>query len=339
MIARQKKNCKFTTLFIKAMFERERISPAAQFAILLGLVGAGIFIGGIITIFIAASYLHVSIFTLAGNVKLIESNVGLSRILQAVGSFFMIAVPAIVFAFIVERKRAIPEMGFTNALSGKQMLFIVLIGVAAIWVSDGLGIFNEWIPLPKNSETYFKKLEKTYDDEAVAILTMKSASDYIISLIVIALLPALFEEMLFRGCLQKIMISWTRNAFIGILIASILFSAFHASYYGFLPRLFLGIVLGYIYYYSKNIWLNITMHFLNNAFQVTAIYSLARNGQSAQDALSNEKIPVLNILLFVAMGTVALYFLFGLFKKESELVISMKTLERMRDDNDPNNLL
>ncbi len=321
------------------MFERERISPAAQFAILLGLVGAGIFIGGIITIFIAASYLHVSIFTLAGNVKLIESNVGLSRILQAVGSFFMIAVPAIVFAFIVERKRAIPEMGFTNALSGKQMLFIVLIGVAAIWVSDGLGIFNEWIPLPKNSETYFKKLEKTYDDEAVAILTMKSASDYIISLIVIALLPALFEEMLFRGCLQKIMISWTRNAFIGILIASILFSAFHASYYGFLPRLFLGIVLGYIYYYSKNIWLNITMHFLNNAFQVTAIYSLARNGQSAQDALSNEKIPVLNILLFVAMGTVALYFLFGLFKKESELVISMKTLERMRDDNDPNNLL
>ena len=67
----------------------------------------------------------------------------------------------------------------------------------------------------------------------MAIANMKTIQDYIFSLIIIALLPALFEEMLFRGALQPIIINISKNVFAGIFITSFLFSAFHVSYYGF----------------------------------------------------------------------------------------------------------
>src|SRR5258706_11305222 len=79
-----------------------------------------------------------------------------------------------------------------------------------------------------------------------AIANMKTTQDYIVSLLIIALLPAFFEEMLFRGSLQPVMISITKNTFAGILITSILFSAIHGSYYGFLPRVGLGLIIGYV---------------------------------------------------------------------------------------------
>jgi membrane protease YdiL (CAAX protease family) len=108
-----------------------------------------------------------------------------------------------------------------------------------------------------------------------------------------------------------------RNAFAGIFITSIIFSAIHFSYYGFLPRLFLGLMLGYIFYFSKNIWLNITAHFLNNAYPLTAMYALSRQGRSSEDVLQ-ETYP----LYYGVIGAVILIFLFMAFKKESQRVLS-----------------
>jgi membrane protease YdiL (CAAX protease family) len=113
------------------------------------------------------------------------------------------------------------------------------------------------------------------------------------------------------------MISLMRNAFAGIFITSVIFSAIHFSYYGFLPRLFLGLMLGYIFYFSRNIWLNIIAHFLNNAYPLTAMYGLAMQGKSSEDALQ-ETFP----LYYGIIGAVILILLFISFKKESEKVLS-----------------
>jgi hypothetical protein len=141
------------------------------------------------------------------------------------------------------------------------------------------------------------------------------------SLIVLAALPAIFEEMLFRGCLQKVMVSLTRNAFIGIFITSFLFSAVHFSYYGFLPRLFLGLMLGYIFYYSKNLWLNIAAHFINNAYAVTGMYVLSRSGKLTTDVLE-ETFP----WYYGVIGGVIFIYLFLQFKKESARVVAQAHL-------------
>ncbi|MFO8053840.1 MAG: CPBP family intramembrane glutamic endopeptidase, partial [Bacteroidales bacterium] len=82
------------------------------------------------------------------------------------------------------------------------------------------------------------------------------------------LLPAIGEELLFRGVLQQLLSKLFANVHLGILVTAILFSAIHMQFFGFLPRIVLGLVLGYAFYLSGNIWMPVVIHFVNNAFAV-----------------------------------------------------------------------
>ncbi len=298
------------------MVYQQRMSPLSQLALLLGLCGAGLITGGIFTLLVAKAFLHVPLANLE-TALLDPANAELSRFLQVTGTCWMMALPAIFFAVIVYRK-PFSFLGFNTALSIKQLVLIVLIMFAALFVSDMFGEFNEWIPIPQKMAVYFQALENGYDKDVVALTNMKNLSDYIISLMVIALAPAIFEEMVFRGCLQQVIVSLTRNVFWGIFITSALFSAFHQSYYGFLPRLFLGMALGYIFYYSKNIWLNILAHFCNNAVGVTQIYLISRQGKFTTEALEGQTFP----WYYGLAAAAAVYFLFVVFKKESDEIVA-----------------
>ena len=94
-----------------------------------------------------------------------------------------------------------------------------------------------------------------------------------------------FEELLFRSTVQPLFIGWTKNVWVGIIITSIFFSAIHFSFFGFLSRTALGIVLGLLFYYTKNIWLSILMHFLNNGLIVTQLYIVTLQGKSLEKAM------------------------------------------------------
>lgn len=295
------------------MIQEQRVSPLLQLLLLIVFVAAGLIATSLLAM-VASNVMHVNISKLSEEI-LKPENVNWNRLLQVLSSFMVMALPAFLVATF-NGGNPVYKIGFNEAISGRQTLIVVFMVIAAFMISGALGELNLMIPLPKSTELYFKKWEDEYNKEVLSITNMKSGFDYIISLLVLALLPAIFEEMLFRGCLQKIMISLTRNAFIGILITSIIFSAIHFSFYGFLPRLFLGLMLGYIFYYSKNIWLNIIAHFLNNAYPLTAMYGLARQGRPSEEVLQ-DTFP----LYYGLIGAVILVLLFISFKKESERVL------------------
>jgi membrane protease YdiL (CAAX protease family) len=307
-------------MFDYDLTERPRFSPWAQFAILLCLVGVGLLVGSFVSIPIIISSLHVPITQLK-DALLNSTNANLSRTIQFISTFFAMALPAIIFARIVNRK-PFSYIGFNNAISGKQVFILIGIVLIGLILSAALSELNAMIPLSKSLAQSFKSMEDEYDKEVFAIANMKTVQDYIMSLIIIALLPAVFEEMLFRGCLQPVMINITKNVFAGILITGILFSALHGSFYGFLPRLALGLILGYIFYFSKNLWLSIIFHFFNNAMGITQMYALSRKGLLTQNAMNDDTLP----LYYGLIAVVALYFAFKIFKKESEVVISMHNL-------------
>lgn len=309
-------------MFDYELNERPRFSPWLQFAILLCLTGVGLVIGTSISIFIALSYLHIPALQLQDALAKTE-NANLSRAIQFISTLFAMALPAIIFSRILNRK-PFRYIGFNKAISGKQVFILIVIVIVALTLSAALSELNEMIPISKSLEQSFKKMEEEYNKEVFAIANMKTVQDYIVSLIIIALLPAIFEEMLFRGCLQPVMINITKNVFVGILITSILFSALHASFYGFLSRLALGVILGYIFYYSKNLWLPVIFHFLHNALGVTQLYALSKKGLLNSNAMSEDTLPLYYGLIALA----ALYFAFRIFKKESEVVISMHNLMR-----------
>jgi membrane protease YdiL (CAAX protease family) len=309
-------------MFDYELNERPRFSPWLQFAILLCLTGVGLVIGSLISIFVALSYLHIPALQLQDALSKTE-NANLSRAVQFISTLFAMALPAIIFSRIVNRK-PFRYIGFNKAISGKQVFILIVVVIIALTLSAALSELNEMIPISKSLEQSFKKMEEEYNKQVFAIANMKTMQDYIVSLIIIALLPAIFEEMLFRGCLQPVMINITKNAFAGILITAILFSALHASFYGFLSRLALGVILGYIFYYSKNLWLPIIFHFLHNALGVTELYVLSKKGLLNSNAMNEDTLPLYYGLIALA----ALYFAFRIFKKESEVVISMHNLMR-----------
>ncbi len=149
-------------------------------------------------------------------------------------------------------------------------------------------------------------MELSREAQEAALININSFSRYIISLIVIALLPAIFEEIFFRGCMQNIFTKWFKGPWLAILLTAFIFSIIHLSFYGFLVRFALGAVLGFIFYYSGSLWLSILFHFLFNGIQVTILYIMTMKGIKEAKDIENS-FPLW-------MGIIALFFLVYLFK-------------------------
>ena len=139
----------------------------------------------------------------------------------------------------------------------------------------------------------------------------KSTIGLILNLLVMGLVAALSEELFFRGLLQQIFIKNKVNVHVAIVIAAVLFSAFHLQFFGFLPRLFLGIILGYLYYITQNLWVSITAHFVNNAFAIIAAHYFDEDmvAGPAGEAQGEQSIGIAFVLLSVAMAVGQLVFL------------------------------
>lgn len=171
-----------------------------------------------------------------------------------------------------------------------------------------LGHLNELIPLPEN----LIRMEEETAKQLTAILKVKNVWDIVLNVFIIALLPAIGEELFFRGALQRVVIHLTRNPWVGIVLTAVLFSALHFQFSGFLPRMFLGIVLGAFYWFSGSIYTSMIAHFANNAVQVIA-------ASYAPEFV--EKNPQTPVLAAVASGIVV-WAILWYFQKQSTITYS-----------------
>jgi len=108
-------------------------------------------------------------------------------------------------------------------------------------------------------------------------LSMNSPMDLLFNLFLIALIPAIGEELFFRGIVQKKLANILKSSHVAVIITSFIFSAIHMQFFGFLPRFILGLILGYLFYYSANLWMSVLGHFINNALGVLLMYSAFSN--------------------------------------------------------------
>ncbi|HTL07108.1 MAG TPA: CPBP family intramembrane glutamic endopeptidase [Chitinophagaceae bacterium] len=265
------------------------VSPSAAFFILLGLLGAGLIIGALAG---AGIWMAMTGRGIMGFEKDIMNPqyANAARIMQMVSVLFMFFIPALVTARLLSR-RPFAYLGYREGFNPQQLLLTIAIILLCLPLVGALGELTQSIPLSKSLETYFKKLEDNYNMQVEALATMHSPGEFIFSLVVMALFPAIFEETIFRGALQQVLIAWFKRPMLAIVITSIIFSAVHISFYGFLPRFALGVVLGLLFYYSKSIWLNMTAHFINNAFALSYMYYLYSNGKPVRDA-ATENAPI-----------------------------------------------
>jgi uncharacterized protein len=241
-------------------------SPLSQLGIFLGLFGAS---------FILASLLMAMII-LAKGIPVAEMArldwtsprvISAMKLVQALSSVLIFLVPALVFAFITFRQKPLYFLGLKSTDNKQMYLLAVLAILLAFPFVMWLGEMNQYIPMPK----WMNDLEKDATKQMEAFLKAENTTDVLVNVFIIALLPAICEEICFRGALQRIVINITKNAWVGIILTSVFFSALHMQFQGFFPRMFLGMLLGAIYWYSGSLWPSILAHFVNNAVQVIAV--------------------------------------------------------------------
>ncbi len=292
---------------------KQTYSYPVQFIFLMGLLGVFMIVGTFLLTLVGSQLLHCKLLEVPALLNL-PANAGMSKILNLGATFIAFVLPAIIFTRInkKESKTTFGALGFFNISDPKLLLYTLPITYGGILLSGSLAEINQHFYLPAKLLEQAKALEQTYKTLMLNMARMDSVLDYITALFVMAIAPAIFEEILFRSTVQPLFIGWTKNVWVGIIITSIFFSAIHFSFFGFLSRTALGILLGLLFYYSKNIWLSIFMHFLNNGLIVTQLYIVTKQGKSIEKAM-DEKIAV----WWGIIGLVILWFSFKAFKKHS----------------------
>ncbi len=151
---------------------------------------------------------------------------------------------------------------------------------------------------------WMKAKEAQADKLTEVFLQVKSPAGLTLNLLVIALIPALGEELLFRGLLQRLLGEWTKNIHVAVILTAVIFSSLHLQFFGFLPRFLLGLMLGYMLEITQSLWVPVFAHFVNNATLVILFY-LHYNGFIAtkmEDFGSSQNYFVIVLSLLLTVG-------------------------------------
>lgn len=205
---------------------------------------------------------------------------------QSIGSLFSFLLPALWFAHLDSGGKAKDYLGLKKAKLPFWIISIALI-VCATPLVNALMEWNQSLFLSGNKsvsqwEAFFITMSETSDALVKSLLSKPDIASLICNVIVVAVLPAICEEFLFRGCFQSFLQKWTGKVHLSVWIVAIVFSLFHLDLLGFFPRLILGAVLGYTFYYSRSLLVSIGVHFINNV-TIVIVYFLYARGFMAQD--------------------------------------------------------
>jgi uncharacterized protein len=269
-----------------------------------------------ISCFVTVLGLIVWTLLLNGNPNGIDS-VKLMQLIQSVGMFVL---PPLVFAYFCSDRPA----AFLHFDRKINWLHVVLVAFFMVLIIPGVNLLtslNQQLVLPKvfaGVEAWMKASEDQMAKLTEQLLNVHTLTALTFNVFLIAMIPALGEELFFRGAVQGIL-RQKMNVKVAIWITAILFSAIHMQFYGFFPRMLLGAFFGYLLFWSENIWLPIVAHFINNGIAII-FYYLKYNGYKVQDI---DTIGTSNTLwlgvLSIAFGISGFFFLQNWIRKQQNI--------------------
>jgi membrane protease YdiL (CAAX protease family) len=321
-----------------AYLATKRISYWGQLGILAAFTGAGLLIGGIVSLIPLVGKIDLKTFQGLSSKEVMNSlfvpeNANALRWVQFLTTLFLFFLPPIFYAWLCHKK-AFTHLGFKNKVTLPQFFIVIIIMVAALPLVGALAELTKMLPFSKITFQKWQAAEEAYNKQVSIIGRMNNSGDYILSLFMLAILPAMFEETIFRGGLQNLLSRWWKMPILSIVVTAIIFSIVHGSYFGFLSRAVLGFVLGWMYYRTGNIWLNIIAHAANNAVAVTAIYVMRLKNPKMDVAKADVNLSIWWGLISLAV----IYGLFVLFEKASQYQINKpgeEVIIREEDYNQP----
>jgi hypothetical protein len=243
---------------------------------------------------------------------------GIIKGLLIVSSIGIFILPAFVFSYLAD-PHPLTYLGIRPPQKNSFLLIGLITIIAAYFAVEMLASANESIVylLPRSTQQWILKFENEANGQMKNILSMKNPFDLLLTILLAGALPAISEELFFRGILQKLFIQIFRSVWPGIIFTAFLFSAFHMQFMGFIPRMALGVILGALYWYSGSIYTSMVGHFIFNSINVFLIYF------KVADLDSNSSIGLGYTLIGVA-SLVIVIFLIKYLRKQSSTTYAME---------------
>ncbi len=202
------------------------------------------------------------------------STLPLLKEIQILQSVFLFIVPALISGALFERS-SLGYFGMNKIPSGMMLTIIFLIMMVSLPLINGLVSLNEMMKLPaafRGMEKWMKETEDQAAQITEKFLDVHSIGGFSVNMLMIAIIPAIGEEMMFRGLLQRLLGEWFKNFHVSIIVTAFLFGAVHLQFYGLLPRMMLGVMFGYLYLWTGTLWAPVFAHFINNGSAVLISY-------------------------------------------------------------------
>ncbi len=253
-----------TTLQMKSSFKN--MSPLLQWLTIAMIAGLMALLGTFLSLVIVKLGYGIDLLSLSHVLSQLDSidshTLNALKLSQAISTAFLFIGTCTLVAFLYDKK-----LSDFYHLTDIKPWFLLLIAISIFAVAgpsigyiamlnDSLGISSG----QNNTELIGR------------FMAVNTILDLCVNLVIFALIPAISEEMLFRGLVQKNLINSTQIPWLGILIASLIFSVIHMEWDYLLPRWYMGIILGVLYFTSRSLWLSILAHFINNASAAISFY-------------------------------------------------------------------
>ena len=238
----------------------------------------------------------------------LPNQVEVVRVLQGLMQVCGFLIAPLLFLFFFGKKSV------NSYWTGKPSVTIFMLPVLVIMylpVMEVLLTFNaKIIPVGSKIESIFKPLEEQAQHLMETMLVLTGAGELMINLFVMALLPAICEEFLFRGLIQGQLSKLFKNVHLGIWVTAFIFSAIHFQFYGFLPRLVLGALFGYLLIHTGSIWTSVFGHFLHNGISVFLMYFVANTDKLTMEQVEQTGTSPLQLIIILAgLGVIAYVFM------------------------------
>ncbi len=288
---------KYKLLFYKDSLKDS--SPILKLLLVFAVMFVSLMIISILSLALAVPIFHISMLQLNDLLKgnIMDLNIAMLKYFQVTQSIALFIIPSVITNYLLFK----PERGFLTNSKFPPIMLVLLVLITMIISSPIINILLKWnsfIRFPSFMsaiESKLQEFENNAADLTLKLLTGARLSSFIVNILMIAIIPAIGEEFLFRGIFQRIFAEWFKNMNVAILLAAALFSAFHMQFYGFIPRFVLGVFFGYLFYWQSNIWIPVMAHFFNNSFAVTIEFLDHKNNSHLSDMLNKFQslIPVI----------------------------------------------
>ncbi|GAB3825796.1 CPBP family intramembrane glutamic endopeptidase [Pontibacter rugosus] len=300
-------------------FISKDLHPTMVLLLLLVFMSGGYFVAMTVISLLATPVFGISIFKLASvatNPAAHPQGPALMLMLQGVLQFF---------AFILAPLLLLRSLNFKieDYLNWKvfpSWLLILLSGLLIIFIMPANSVIINWnasLDFPdfmSGFEEWARAQEDQLAELTKLITRFETVPQLLVGLLVFAAIPAVGEELVFRGITQRQLFRWFGNMHVAIWVTGIIFAAIHVQFFGFLPRAILGALFGYLYFWSGRMIVPIVAHFVNNGFTVFMLY-LQQTRTIEADIESTEAMPWYTVALSVVVSVAIIYFLYQRFSK------------------------